>query len=279
MILLKDSYNDFIIGITSYLPILLKKIILLVIIFISYRPVRNICLKSTKYFLKEKKIDELLISFIDPTITVILLIFYGLNIISIFGLKTASVLALLGSLALGVGLALKGSFSDIAGGIQILVSKPFKKGDFIVACNVEGGVQKISFLYTVLNSVDNKKIIIPNGKLSTSVITNVTSNFERRMDFTFFADKKISIDKVKEILYSVVKEHPLVLKEKDIFVKFSKETNSATEYIVRAWVLKENFRDVSADIQENVKKRFDEEEIRLPYTSYEIEIKNSPKVV
>ena len=132
---------------------------------------------------------------------------------------------------------------------------------------------------SVLNSVDNKKIIIPNGKLSTSVITNVTSNFERRMDFTFFADKKISIDKVKEILYSVVKEHPLVLKEKDIFVKFSKETNSATEYIVRAWVLKENFRDVSADIQENVKKRFDEEEIRLPYTSYEIEIKNSPKVV
>lgn len=262
--------DEFILYIAQYSPIFLKKGIYLLILYITYKPIKNLIVGSLKKILKKYILDELLINFLLTSINVFVLIFYFFNILEILGLKTASLIALLGSIGIGVGLALKGSLSDIAGGIQILVSKPFKKGDFIIAAGTEGAVQKISFLYTILNSVDNKKIIVPNGKLSSSVVTTVTANPQRRADFLFFADKKCDIDKVREVLFDVVNNHPAVLKDKDIFIKFAKETPIASEFIIRVWTLKENFRDLNADIQEEVKKRFDKEGIRIPYQSYEI---------
>lgn len=256
--------------IAKYSLVVLKKIIYIVLLYISYKPVKEFSVNFLKKILRKNRTDELLISFLIPTLTSFIIILYFFNIIEILGLQLSSFIAVLASVSIGVGLALKGNFSDIAGGIQILLTKPFKKGDFIVACGSEGVVQRITFLYTILYSADNKKIIIPNGNLSSSAVTTVTANPERRADFVFFAEKTCSIDQVKEVLFNVVKNHPSVLKDKDIFVKFSKETYSAAEFIVRVWTLKENFRDLNADIQEEVKKSFDREGIRFPYESYEI---------
>ena len=269
---LTNISEELILYTAKYSPILLKKIIYLLILYFTYRPVREFLVMSLKKVLKKSAFDELLVNFLLTSTNLLVIVFYFLNLLEILGLKTTSILALIGSIGVGIGLALKGSLSDIAGGIQILVSKPFKKGDFIIAAGTEGAVQKISFLYTVLNSVDNKKIIVPNGKLSSSIVTTVTANPERRADFLFFADKKCNIDKVREVLFDIVNNHPAVLKEKDIFVKFAKETPIASEFIVRVWTLKENFRDLNADIQEEVKKRFDLEGIRIPYQSYDINV-------
>ncbi|MCQ8213114.1 mechanosensitive ion channel [Cetobacterium somerae] len=269
---LTNISEELILYTAKYSPILLKKIVYLLILYFTYRPVREFLVVSLKKILKKSTFDELLVNFLLTSTNLLIIIFYFLNLLEILGLKTTSILALIGSIGVGVGLALKGSLSDVAGGIQILVSKPFKKGDFIIAAGTEGAVQKISFLYTVLNSVDNKKIIVPNGKLSSSIVTTVTANPQRRADFLFFADKKCNIDKVREVLFNVVSNHPAVLKEKDIFVKFAKETSTASEFIVRVWTLKENFRDLNADIQEEVKKRFDLEGIRIPYQSYDVNI-------
>lgn len=267
---LGNMSDEVILYIAKYSPVLIKKAIYLLILYFTYNLVKEFVVGSLKKILRKKILDELLVNFLLTSTSLMIMIFYFLNLLEILGLKTTSILALIGSVGVGIGLALKGSLSDVAGGIQILVSKPFKKGDFIIAAGTEGAVQKISFLYTILNSVDNKKIIVPNGKLSSSIVTTVTANPQRRADFLFFTDKKCNIDKVREVLFDVVNNHPSVLKDKDIFVKFAKETSIASEFIVRVWTLKENFRDLNADIQEEVKKRFDKEGIRIPYQSYEI---------
>lgn len=262
--------NEIIVNMANYSPILLKKIAYLLIFCFSYNPVKDFLLGSLKKILIKTNLDELLINFLLTTTKFMIIVFYFLNLLDILGLKTVSLLALIGSVGVGIGLALKGSLSDVAGGIQILISKPFKKGDYIVAAGTEGSVQKINFLYTILNSGDNKKIIIPNGKLSSSIVTTVTANPQRRADFLFFVDKKSNIDHVREIIFDIVNNHPSVLKDRDVFVKFGKETSTALEFIVRIWTLKQNFRDLNADIQEEIKKRFDKEGIRIPYQSYEI---------
>ncbi|MGL4997368.1 mechanosensitive ion channel family protein [Cetobacterium sp.] len=270
--ILGNMLNEFIISLAKYSPIVLKKIIYLAILYISYKPIKSFSIKSLKKILRKKNFDELLVSFLSTTLNTLVIVFYFLNLVQILGLKIASLLTIFGSIGIGVGLALKGSLSDVAGGIQILVSKPFKKGDFIISCGAEGSVQKINFLYTALNTVDNRKIIVPNGKLSSAIVTTVTGNSERRADFVFFTEKECSIDKVKAVLFDVLNSHPSVLKNKDIFIKFSKETACAAEFIVRVWTLKENFKDLNSDIQETVKKRFDAEGIRFPYQSYEVNI-------
>ncbi len=268
--LLGNISNETVLYTLKYSPIIIKKLIYLSILYFTYTPVKKFLMNSLIKILDGKILDELLVNFLLTTVNLLVTVFYFLNLLEILGLKTTSILALIGSIGVGIGLALKGSLSDVAGGIQILVSKPFKKGDFIIAAGTEGAVQKISFLYTVLNSVDNKKIIVPNGKLSSSIVTTVTANPQRRADFLFFADKKCNIDKVKKTLFEVVEKQPLVLKDRDIFVRFAKETAAASEFIVRVWTLKENFKDLSADIQEEVKKRFDKEGIRIPYQSYKV---------
>lgn len=270
---LSNISNEIILYSAKYSPTFLKKLMYLLILYFTYNPVKDFLVGLVEKILKKKILDELLLNFLLTTTKLLVMIFYFFNLLEILGLKTTSVLALIGSVGLGIGLALKGSLSDVAGGIQILMSKPFKKGDYIVAVGTEGVIQKIGFLYTVLSSADNKKIIVPNAKLSSSIVTTVTANPQRRADFLFFADKKCDIDRVKEALLDIVNSHPAVLKDKDIFVKFAKETATASEFIVRVWTLKENYRDLNADIQEEVKIRFDKERIRIPYQSYEI--KNS----
>ncbi len=270
--LLGNMLDELVLYTAKYFPIMLKKVIYLSILYLTYKPIKEFFMGALRRVLRKKPLEELLSNFLLTTTEVLILIFYFFNILELIGFKTASILTLVGSVGIGIGLALKGSLSDVAGGIQILISKPFKKGDFIISSGAEGAVQKITFLYTVLNSVDNKKIIVPNGKLSSAIVTTVTANPERRADFLFFVDKSTNIDKVKGVLYDVVNNHPSVLKERDIFVRFAKETPTALEFIVRVWTLKENFRDLNADIQEEVKNRFDLENIKIPYQSYEVNV-------
>ncbi|MGL6025493.1 MAG: mechanosensitive ion channel family protein [Cetobacterium sp.] len=270
--ILGNMLDESVIALAKYSPVILKKMIRLAVLFISYGYVKDFCLKFLKKILRKKGFEELVVSFLATSLKTLIIVCYFIDFIQILGLRATSIIAILGSMSLGVGLALKGSLSDVAGGIQILMSKPFKKGDFIISCGAEGSVQKIGFLNTTLNTVDNRKVIVPNGKLSSSVVTTVTANPQRRADFVFFTEKECSIDKVKAVLFDVLNNHPSVLKDRDIFVKFSKETATAAEFIVRVWTQKENFRDLNSDIQEAVKKRFDAEGIRFPYQSYRVNV-------
>ncbi|MGL5125892.1 MAG: mechanosensitive ion channel family protein [Fusobacteriaceae bacterium] len=263
-------FNEFLGAVAKASPVLIKKIIFLIILGLSYKPVTIFLTKAFKKFLSIRKLDELLMNFLESLLNILIITFYVLNVIQILGIQTASLLALLGSIGIGVGLALKGSLSDLAGGIQILVSRNFTKGDFITTCGVEGIVQKISFLYTVLYTPDNKYIVIPNGKLSSEVIINVGTNKERRVDCIFSVAYDTCIDKTKEVLEDIAKNHELILQDKEIFVRLGKHSASSLDFTVRVWTKKENFRDVTFDLQELVKKRFDKEGIEIPYTKIDV---------
>lgn len=267
---LTTAYNEILSFLISASPIFLKKIVLLSILFISYKPIKNICLKGFEKVLKLRKVDALLIHFLESMLTVLIYIFYLLNVIQILGIEMTSILALIGSIGIGVGLALKGSLSDLAGGIQILVSRTFTKGDYISSCGVEGVVQRITFLYTVLFTLDNKQIVIPNGKLSGDVVTNYGFNSERRVDLIFSTSYDTNIEKVKKLITNILKNHSLVIQERDIFVRLGKHNSSSLDFTVRVWTLKENYWNVYFDLQELVKKKFDEEGIEIPYQKIDI---------
>lgn len=262
--------NEFTVALAKLGPIFLKKLVLLIILWITYKPVQSFIMKAFNKFLSLKKLDELLVNFLMSFLNILIIIFYSLNVIQILGIETASILALLGSIGIGVGLALKGSLSDLAGGIQILASRYFTKGDYIIACGTEGTVQKITFLYTILHTVDNKFVVVPNGKLSGEVIVNSGANALRRVDFVFSVSYDTSIDQVKDILNQIAKNHPLILKDKDIFVRLSKLNASSLDFTMRVWTKKEHYWDVFFDLQETVKNRFDQEKIEIPYNKLDI---------
>lgn len=262
--------NEFAGALAKSAPVFIKKLILLSILWITYKPVQNFTLKAFTKFLSLKKLDELLIHFLRSFLNILIIIFYVLNVIQILGIEVTSILALLGSIGIGIGLALKGSLSDLAGGMQILASRYFTKGDYIISCNVEGTVQRITFLYTVLHTVDNKSVVVPNGKLSAEVIVNAGANPERRVDCVFSVSYDTPIDLVKTLLTEIAKNHPLVLKDKDIFVRLSKQNTSSLDFTVRVWAKKENYWDIFYDFQELVKKRFDQEGIEIPYNKLDV---------
>lgn len=247
-----------------------KKLVFLIIIFLLYRPIVNLLNKIVRKFLSLRQVDELVIHFMESTVTTIVFIFYSLIVISVLGIRTTSFLALLGSIGVGIGLALKGSLSDLAGGVQILVARYFTKGDYIQTCGVEGTVQKITFLYTVLYTRDNKSTIIPNGKVTSEIITNFSANNERRVDFTFSVAYDTSIQEVKNILREVAEEHELVLKHREIFVRLQKHNASSLDFAMRVWTKKENYWDVFFDMQELVKDKFDQAGIEIPYNKLDV---------
>lgn len=262
--------NEFVKSAAVAAPIIIKKLIALAVVFLTYRPVKGFLDRVFRKFLSIKQMDELLINFLQSLLNVCIFIFYLLTIIQILGIQVTSILALLGSIGLGVGLALKGSLSDLAGGLQILASRYFSKGDYIITCGVEGIVEKITFLYTILHTVDNKTVIIPNGKVSTDIVTNVSSSSERRVDFVFSVSYDSSIEKVKEILNDIAKKHPLILQDKDIFVRLGKHNSSSLDFTMRVWTKKENYWNVFFDLQEIVKERFDQEGIEIPYNKIDV---------
>lgn len=267
---LAKFFNKFFNTAVLLAPVIVKKSLIIIILWLSYNPLKKFLEGVLKKFFSLKKVDELLVNFLLSFLRIGLIIFYLLNVIQILGIEATSIITILGSIGLGVGLALKGSLSDLAGGIQILVSRHFVKGDYIITCGVEGTVEKINFLYTKLYTLDNKLIIIPNAKLSSDVVTNLTANKERRVDLTVSVSYETSIDKVKTVLKEILKSQPKILQNRDIFVKLIKHNSSSLDFGIRVWTKKGDYWEVYYNLLEVIKKRFDEENIEIPYNKLEI---------
>ena len=180
----------------------------------------------------------------------------------------------LASCGVAIGLALQGSLSNFAGGLMILFFKPFKVGDFIEASGESGVVTEITVVYTVLTTPDNKRVTIPNGSLTNSVIENYSAEPLRRVDLTFSTDYGCDIDMVKTVIGKLVEEHPLALAEPEPFVRLSAHGDSALTYAVRVWCKSEDYWTVHFDLTESVKKAFDQHDISIPYPQMDVHIKN-----
>lgn len=198
-------------------------------------------------------------------------------ILSQFGVTTGSVVAVLGSAGLTVGLALQGSLQNFAGGVLILLLKPFAVGDYIIdnGSGDEGTVFAITIYYTKLLTIDNRMILIPNGSLSNSSITNVTGMEKRRVDIVVGVAYESDLAKVKKVLEQVVASEPAVLTEeaKDVFV--SELADSSVNMGIHVWVKTSDYWTAKWRMTENIKNALDENGISIPYPQLDVQVKNS----
>ena len=188
------------------------------------------------------------------------------------GIKSSSVIALFGSAGLALGLALQGSLSNFAGGVLILLMRPFKVGDYIVSQYGEGTVSAIGLVYTSMNTVDNKTVVIPNGSLSNAPLTNVTAQSIRRVDLSIGISYESDLKKAKEILEHIYTEHPKVLKDHPIQVFVDQLADSAVMIGGRGWAETDDYWEVRWDITEKVKLCFDREGISIPYQQMDVHV-------
>lgn len=188
------------------------------------------------------------------------------------GISSASIVALLGSAGIAIGLALQGSLANFAGGVLILVMKPFKVGDYVITQGGEGTVLNIGLVYTTLTSPDNRKIVIPNGSLSDAPLTNVTGMGRRRLDFLVGISYNADLKLAKEILQKLLEEHPLVLKEEPIQVFVDSLGDSAVLIGGRAWTTCEDYWTTRWDITEAVKLEYDKAGIEIPFNQIDVHL-------
>lgn len=212
--------------------------------------------------------------FLDSALRAFLYLVLVFMILQLFGVKATSIATVIGSVGVTVGLAIQGSLSNCIGGIMILTLKPFKVGDYIIEDTYknEGIVREISIFYTKLFTHDNKMILIPNGTLANSSLTNVTEEAERRIDLTVGISYDSDVRQARAIVQRLAAEHPLVSKERDVSVFIDNLGDSSVVLGIRFWAKKENFWTARCEMLENIKYAFDEEGIQIPFNQLDVHI-------
>lgn len=264
-----EKYFDQIIGlVVEYgAQLLLAIVVLLIGLWVIKRIVKILDKNMVK-----RDVDESLHPFLRSLLRALLKVMLIISVASMVGIQMTSFVAILGAAGLAVGLALQGSLSNFAGGVLILLLKPFKVGDFIEANGFSGTVREIQIFYTYITTVQNQEVVIPNGDLSNNAVKNYSFHDTRRMDLTFGIGYSDSIDKAKEILDSLVKADSRILKDPahDIFVHTL--ADSSVNIQVRAWTTGDDFWDIHNNFSEKVKKAFDEESISIPFPQHDVHL-------
>ncbi len=254
------------------LPFFARLLLVFLITFFGSKIIKKLVPAISKGMHKTK-MDKSVIAFLCSLIKVGLYLLIVLVDVEILGIGSSSIIALLGSIGLTVGLALQGSLSNFAGGVLILILRPFNVGDYIISNGTEGTVTAIDIFYTKLCTPDFKDIVVPNGALSNSVITNVSREKKRRLDIPASASYSADIDHVKKVLASIAENSELVLKDEAIDVFVSQYAASSVDYNLRFWVKSEDYWAAKFAITEAVKKSFDAEGIEIPFTQMDVTIK------
>lgn len=232
-------------------------------------------IKFVKTSPKLDKMDPSVRSFVSSFLSIALHIVLFMTIAAVVGIPMASLLTVLASCGAAIGLALQGALSNFAGGILILMFKPFKVGDYIEASGGDGVVQEITVVYTVLRTADNKRITIPNGAMTNAVIKNYSAEETRRVDLTFNTAIGCDIEKTRRILLDVIALHPLALKDPAPFVRFSQHKDSCLEFTVRIWCKSADYWTVYFDMREAVEVAFARNGIETPFPQMDINVKSA----
>ena len=252
------------------------KVLIVIILFFIGRFIINGIRKLVRKSLERSKVDNGNIGFIDATVKVILyLLLIGL-LAGYFGIETASIVALLGSAGLTIGLAFQGSLSNFAGGMLILLTKPFRINDFIKVSGIEaeGTVDEIGMFYTRLKTVDNRSIVIPNSVLSNTTVTNLTFYDVRKLEIIVSVSYGSDIDKVKNVLKELLEGENYVIRSKEMQIFVNSLSSSGIEIGMRFYVKKSEYWTSRWKCLENIKKAFDENDIDIPFNQLDVHIEN-----
>lgn len=261
-------------GILTYGFAFIKTIVLTILyVFIGKKLINFILKILNKYFEKsslEVSVTGFLSTFVKAALYIILI---TIIVVEVIGIQSSTVIALLGSAGLSIGLALQGGLSNFAGGVLILLLKPFRVGDYIISEGYEGTVTAIDIFYTKLLTFDNRLLVMPNGTLSNSNIINVTNEPNRRLDILIPISYNEDIKHVKGLLEDIIISSDMILKEQNIDVFVSQFEQSALQIGIRVWVLKENYWILKWELLEKIKNVFDENKISLQINQMDVNIK------
>lgn len=236
------------------------------LVFIVGRFLISLINKLVQRVLLKRNIDPSIKTFVGSLIHIVLMILLIVSVVGALGVQTASFAALLASAGVAIGMALSGNLSNFAGGLIILIFKPYKVGDFIEAQNLSGTVREIQIFHTVLTTTDNKVIYIPNGSLSSSAVINYSYPQVRRIDWTFGVEYGTDYAKVKGVLEEILAKDERILQEPAApFIAMSQLADSSVNYVVRVWVNSPDYWNVYYDITRIVYERFNAEGIGFPF--------------
>ncbi|MCG8305855.1 MAG: mechanosensitive ion channel [Cytophagales bacterium] len=233
----------------------------------------NAFVRFLKQTMTRREVDPSLVPFVGSLFNVIFKAMLLISVASMVGIQTTSFVAMLGAAGLAVGLALQGSLGNFAGGVLILIFKPFKVGDVIEAQGFIGSVSGIQIFNTILHTPDNKKIIIPNGPLSSGPITNYSAEDLRRVDFVFGIGYDDDIGKAKDILSKIIAADTRIMNEPaEPFIAVKELADSSVNLVVRVWAKTADYWGIYFDMHENVKLTFDKEGISIPYPQTDVHL-------
>lgn len=240
------------------------KILPAIITFIISYFVLKIVVKVVGNLLDRTPMEKTIVRFIRSALRIVMWVLVSVITASALGIDTTSMVALLSIASLAISLSVQGALSNVAGGITLLSTHPFKVGDFVEVGGVSGTVREIGMTYTTLVSADQKEIFVPNSEASTTKIINYTKVGTRRVDLTFTASYDDAVETVKAALRKAA-DLPQVLADPALFVAVNQYGDSAIEYVLRAWTTSDDYWTVYYQIIENVKVRFDEAGITMTY--------------
>ena len=254
----------------KWVPSIIGAIIILIIGLWVIKKIVQIVKKA----IDKKGVDPSLGRFLGSLISGILKLLLALVILDMIGVQATSFIAILGAAGLAIGMAMSGTLSNFAGGVMILLIKPFKVGDWIDAQGYAGTVREIGIFSTILKTPDNKTVIIPNAPLSTGAMVNVSVEPQRRVDFVFGIGYDDDIDKAKGLIESILNSDSRVLsgEGRDLFIAVSELADSSVNFVVRAWVNAGDYWGVHFDTIEAVKKSFDSNGVSIPYPQTDVHL-------
>ncbi len=234
----------------------------------------KIILKAIGRNMEKRNVDTTLRLFLGSLLSMLLKIMLIVSVISMLGVEMTSFVAILAAVGFAIGMALSGTLQNFAGGAMIVIFKPFKVGDFIDAQGYTGTVKEIQIFNTILKTPDNKTIIIPNGGLSTSAMTNFSTEPQRRVDFTFGIGYGDDIDKAKKIIEGLIAADNRILKDPVPFIAVSELADSSVNFVVRVWADAGDYWGIHFDLIESVKKAFDKDGISIPFPQTDVHVYN-----
>ncbi len=247
-----------------------KSIIVALVVFIIGRYIVRFINKLVAQMLERRNVEPTIQSFLKSFLNILLITLLVITVVGSLGVNTTSFAALLASAGVAVGMALSGNLQNLAGGIILLIFKPYKVGDFIDAQGVSGTVKAIQIFHTILTTPDNKEIYVPNGALSSGNVVNYSKNATRRVEFIIGVEYGSDIEKVKEVTLNLIKSDSRILQEPAPFMAVSELAASSVDFTIRVWVNSSDYWGVSFDMKERIYTEYNKQGIGFPFPQLQI---------
>jgi len=257
---------------TDGLSSIARVLIALILMFVTFKIINAIARRITKRC-EKKKVDKTISRTLIYIFKLVLKIVIIICLVGFVGIDTSGITALIASLGVCIGLAVNGALSNFAGGIMIIITRPFKIDDYIEACGQGGTVEEIHITQTKLRTPDNKVVYIPNGTLHASEIINYSEKNTRRVDFLFSIGYSDDFEKAKATINEICDKHELVFKDPAPFIRVKEHGASSINIVTRVWVKSDDYWTVYFDIMESVKTAFDEQGIEIPFNQLDVHVK------